>query len=69
VDTEGREICTGWAIQLCLRRVSQPAISDQYRVDKGQQPTFDQVMRGLEMLKKHGVEFNTLSSSITSIRT
>jgi uncharacterized protein len=34
---------------------------DRYRVDKGQNPTFDRVMAGLEMLKKHKVEFNTLT--------
>ncbi len=34
---------------------------DRYRVDKGGQPTFDKVMRGLKLLKKHGVEFNTLT--------
>lgn len=37
------------------------ALHDQYRVDKGQKPTFDAVMRGLELLKYHRVEFNTLS--------
>lgn len=36
-------------------------IHDAYRVDKGGQPTFARVMRGLEFLKKHGVEFNTLT--------
>jgi uncharacterized protein len=36
-------------------------IHDFYRVDKGGQPTFARVMRGLEVLKKHGVEFNTLT--------
>jgi uncharacterized protein len=34
---------------------------DRYRVDKGQAPTFDRVMRGLGKLKEHGVEFNTLT--------
>ncbi len=34
---------------------------DYYRVDKGGKPTFDRVMRGLEVLKKHEVEFNTLT--------
>ena len=34
---------------------------DRYRVDKQQQPTFDAVMRGLELLKKHKVDFNTLT--------
>ncbi|HEX7727643.1 MAG TPA: anaerobic sulfatase maturase [Terracidiphilus sp.] len=37
------------------------ALHDCYRVDKGQAPTFDRVMRGLEVLKRHGVEFNTLT--------
>jgi uncharacterized protein len=34
---------------------------DRYRLDKRQQPTFERVMRGLEMLKKYRVEFNTLT--------
>jgi len=36
-------------------------LHDHYRVDKRQQPTFDQVMQGLSVLKKHAVEFNTLT--------
>ncbi len=36
-------------------------LHDAYRRDKGGQPTFARVMRGLEVLKKHGVEFNTLT--------
>ena len=36
-------------------------LHDVYRVDKGGQPTFARVMRGLSFLKKHGVEFNTLT--------
>ena len=38
------------------------AMHDAYRVDKGAQPTFDRVMRGLSMLQKHGVEYNTLTT-------
>ncbi len=34
---------------------------DRYRVDKGGLPTFNRVSRGLRYLKKHGVEFNTLT--------
>ncbi|HKV49246.1 MAG TPA: anaerobic sulfatase-maturation protein [Candidatus Acidoferrales bacterium] len=34
---------------------------DRYRVDKGGQPTFNRVIAGLDTLKKHGVEFNTLT--------
>jgi len=37
-------------------------LHDAYRVDKGGQPTFDRVMAGLQVLKKHGVEFNTLTT-------
>jgi uncharacterized protein len=36
-------------------------VHDAYRVDKKQQPTFDDVIRGLELLKKHKAEFNTLT--------
>jgi uncharacterized protein len=34
---------------------------DKFRVDKGGQPTFDKVMRGIGYLHKHKVEFNTLT--------
>ncbi len=36
-------------------------LHDKYRVHKGGQPTFSRVMRGIEFLKKHKVEFNTLT--------
>ena len=36
-------------------------LHDRYRVNKGGQPTFDRVMRGLDCLKRHKVEFNTLT--------
>jgi uncharacterized protein len=36
-------------------------IHDKYRVHKGGQPSFDKVMVGLEYLKNHDVEFNTLT--------
>lgn len=36
-------------------------LHDKYRPDKGQQPTFDSVMRGLKFLQKHKVAFNTLT--------
>ena len=34
---------------------------DFYRKNKGGQPTFKKVMKGVELLQKHEVEFNTLS--------
>jgi uncharacterized protein len=36
-------------------------LHDRWRVDKNDKPTFDAVMRGLDVLKKHRVEFNTLT--------
>jgi uncharacterized protein len=36
-------------------------LHDRYRVDKKQKGTFDAVMMGLGFLKKHRVEFNTLT--------
>ncbi len=36
-------------------------LHDHYRVDRGGRPTFAKVMRGLEALKRNGVEFNTLT--------
>jgi uncharacterized protein len=37
------------------------AIHDRFRVNKGGQPSFAKVFAGLQMLKKHTVEFNTLT--------
>ncbi len=36
-------------------------LHDRYRVDKHGRPTYEAVMRGLSLLKKHGVEYNTLT--------
>lgn len=37
-------------------------LHDVYRLDKGGHPTFDQVMRGLRLLQKHGVDYNILTA-------
>ena len=37
-------------------------IHDRYRKDKGGQPTFDKVLRGIGLLYSGGVEFNTMST-------
>jgi uncharacterized protein len=37
-------------------------LHDVYRVDKGGQPTFDKVLRGLRLLQEHGVEYNVLTT-------
>ena len=37
-------------------------VHDKYRKDKGGAPTFDRVLKGLTLLREHGVEFNTMST-------
>ena len=37
-------------------------LHDAYRLDKAGKPTFDRVMSGLSLLKKHSVEFNILTT-------
>ncbi|MGE5357987.1 MAG: anaerobic sulfatase maturase [Bacteroidales bacterium] len=36
-------------------------LHDAYRANRGGQPTFDQVMRGRDVLRRYGVAFNTLT--------
>jgi uncharacterized protein len=49
-----------WLIGISIDGPRQ--VHDAYRVDKGGQPTFDRVMSGMEVLKKHRVSFNTLTT-------
>lgn len=37
-------------------------LHDAWRVDKGGRPTFDRVLRGIETLQRHQVDFNTLTT-------
>jgi serine-type anaerobic sulfatase-maturating enzyme len=39
-----------------------PGMHDAYRVGKGGKPTFARVIRGLEVLKRHGVDWNVLTT-------
>jgi len=39
---------------------------DAYRVDKDGKPTFDRVMRGLDVLRRHGVEWNAVTTGIAA---
>jgi len=68
LQTNGTLIDDAWAEFLARNQflvglsVDGPAVlHDAYRVDKGGQPTHAHVLRGLGYLKKHGVEFNTLT--------
>jgi uncharacterized protein len=68
IQTNGTLLDDEWCEFLAANKflvglsIDGPAeLHDKYRVDKRQQPTFDKVMRGLNLLKKHGVDFNTLT--------
>lgn len=37
-------------------------LHDAYRVDKGGKPTFDRVVAGIETLRRHGVDWNALTT-------
>jgi uncharacterized protein len=37
-------------------------LHDAYRVDKGGRPTFEGVLKGLQLLQQHGVEYNVLTT-------
>src|SRR5664279_1003757 len=39
-----------------------PQMHDAYRVDKGGKPTSSRVLRGLDVLKRHGVDWNVLTT-------
>jgi uncharacterized protein len=39
-----------------------PDVHDAYRRDRGGRPTLERVLRGLELLKAHGVEWNVLTT-------
>jgi uncharacterized protein len=67
-QTNGVLLDDRWAEFLAANRflvglsLDGPAeLHDCYRLNKGGQPTFEAVLRGLGFLKKHGVQFNTLT--------
>ena len=69
IQTNGTLLDDEWCEFLAANKflvglsIDGPAeLHDKYRVDKHQQPTFDRVVRGLEFLKKHKAEFNTLTA-------
>lgn len=69
LQTNGTLLDDAWAEFLAEHRwlvgvsIDGPReLHDAYRVNKGGQPTFDLVMRGIETLRSHQVEFNTLTT-------
>ena len=68
IQTNGTLLDDAWCAFLAERgflvgiSIDGPAeLHDAYRVDRRGRPTSDAVMRGLGLLKKHGVAFNTLT--------
>ncbi len=61
LDDEWCEFFTANRFLIGLSVDGPRELHDRYRVDKRQQPTFDAVMRGLDFLRKHGSEYNTLT--------
>jgi len=68
LQTNGTLLDDRWAAFLARERFlvglsldGPRALHDAYRVDNGGRPTWEKVMRGLKLLKKHRVEFNTLT--------
>jgi uncharacterized protein len=61
LDDEWCEFLTANNFLIGLSIDGPRAIHDKNRVDKQGKPTFDAVMLGLEHLKKHKTEFNTLT--------
>ncbi len=60
-DEWGRFLARGkWLVGLSLDGPRE--VHDEYRLDARGKGSFDAVMRGLEVLKKHKVEFNVLAS-------
>lgn len=61
IDDEWGEFLAGHNFLVGVSIDGPRELHDYYRVDKGNAPTFDRVMRGIAQLKKHKVEFNTLT--------
>lgn len=69
IQTNGTLITREWADFFAANKflvgisIDGPAeIHDKYRKDKGGLPTFDKVIKGVELLRSSGVEFNTMST-------
>ena len=67
IQTNGTLLTDGWCELLAEHEflvgisIDGPAaMHDAYRVDKRGEPTFDKVIRGLDLLKAHGVDWNVL---------
>jgi uncharacterized protein len=69
IQTNGTLLDDAWGVFLAQHHflvglsIDGPrAMHDAYRVDKGGKPTFDRVLRGWDVLRRHGVEWNALTT-------
>ena len=69
IQTNGTLLDDDWGAFLSEHRFlvgisidGPPALHDAYRVDKGGKPTSARVLRGLDVLKRHGVDWNVLTT-------
>ncbi len=68
IQTNGTVLDDSWGRFLAAHKflvglsLDGPAdVHDHHRIDAGGRPTFDRVMRGMRVLRDHGVEFNVLA--------
>jgi uncharacterized protein len=69
LQTNGVGLTDAWCAFLAEHRFlvgisldGPAALHDAYRVDRGGRPTHERVMRGLALLRRHGVAFNVLTT-------
>ena len=69
LQTNGVGLTDAWGAFLAEHRFlvgisldGPAALHDAYRVDKAGRPTHERVMRGVELLRRHGVAFNVLAT-------
>jgi uncharacterized protein len=69
IQTNGTLLDDGWgeflaeeAFLVGLSIDGPREMHDVFRVDKGGKPTFDRVLRGLDVLRRHDVEWNALTT-------
>ena len=75
IQTNGTLLNDEWGAFLATNRflvgisIDGPrTMHDLYRYDKGGAPTFDRVMHGLDVLKRHSVEWNILTWAKSTCR-
>ncbi|MGF1688667.1 anaerobic sulfatase maturase [Photobacterium japonica] len=61
IDDEWAQLFAEHQVLVGISIDGPQALHDHYRVKRNGQPSFDLVMRGITVLRRHGVRFNTLT--------